>query len=92
MLDTISIDRWGQIYEAFYYILIGSLIVGAFATFVTFMAGNRISSDLTARLTVATQTAGEAIARAGAANERAAALEADAAKARERTAALEVEA
>jgi hypothetical protein len=92
MFGAISLGTWSVIYQVAGYILIGSLAIGFVATTATFMAGNKISSDLTTRLTTATQTAGEANAQAGAANERAAALEADAAKSRERTAALEVEA
>jgi hypothetical protein len=75
MLSAISIDAWGVIYQVAGYILIASLAIGLVATITTFMAGNRISSDLTTRLTVATQTAGEANVQAGAANERAAKIE-----------------
>lgn len=92
MATAISVDTWDTVYRVSYYILIGSLFVSFVATAVTFVASNRISTDLTNRLGFATKTAGEANARAGDANERAATLEADAAKARERTAALEVEA
>jgi hypothetical protein len=92
MTSTLSVDTWDTVYRVSYYFLMGSLFVGAVATAATFIASNRISADLTSRLELATQTAGEASARAGDANERAAVLEADAAKARERTAALEVEA
>jgi hypothetical protein len=85
-----------RIYDLAYYVLIGSLIVSALCTALSFWAGNRISNDLTLRLAGAVKTAGEADERASRANERAALLEKDAAAAHaeatqnaERTAVLE---
>jgi hypothetical protein len=96
MLVAVSVDTMQKVYDLAYYILIGSLILGALATATSFWAGTRISNDLTLRLAGAVKTAGEADERASYANERAAQLEKDAADVRaeaektaERTAILE---
>jgi hypothetical protein len=85
-----SIYAWGNIYRFSYYVLIGSLLIGGLTTWLTFVASNRISADLTNRLAVATKTAGEANERAGYLEKEAAAARLETARIKERIAWREI--
>lgn len=75
MLTPEQASWWQTTYNISYYILLAGLFVSFVATGLTFIANDRLATDLTVRLTATTKTAGEA-------NERAAALEKEAANAR----------
>ena len=75
MLTPQTAANWQTAYNVSYYVLLAALLVSFVATGLTFISNNRLSENLTERLTETTRVAGEA-------NERAANLEKEAAEAR----------